>query len=479
MAYKDLRQYLKRLVDERELTVIEAEVDWDLELGAISRRAIDRRSGALLFNRIKGYAPEYRILTNPLGPGSPIHALFSLALDLPKDTPVLELINWFARKSIESVRPIIVDRAPCKENVLHGDEINLYHFPVPRIHGIDGGRFIGTWHIDVIKDPDTGWVNWGMYRHQLLSERQVGWLAVPAQHGASIYFQKYESRNKPMPMAIAIGTDPLSAIVASSGLPAQTNEVDVIGAMQGEPVELVRCETIDLEVPASAEIVLEGHVLPHERAIEGPFGEYTGYSSGGRFPRPVFHVECVTFRNNTILTMSNMGKPWDDFAILSDIVISAVLLQELRKLGIPVRAVYSPPPSLSVIVSAKSQYAGFIHSVASAIWSAKAGIYRPSVFLVGEDVDPTNLEEVFWCLTSRLHPSQGIHIQREAPGQALMPFLDDATRQAGRGARAAFDATFPPYWPAEEVPQIMDFENGWPAQIRQKVLTRWNEYGIR
>ncbi len=479
MAFKDLRQFIQKLEQEGEITKIDTEVDWDLEMGAISRKAIDHKSGALLFNNVKGYPPSQRVMANIIGPSQPVHAILALALGLPKNTPILDLVDWFSRKSTEYIRPIIVDRAPCKENIVKGKDINLLDFPTPRIHGIDGGRYIGTWHVDVIKDPDTGWVNWGMYRHQLHDERRIGWLAMPTQHGPSIYYQKYEARGKPMPMAMAIGTDPLTAIVAGAGIPAQTNEVDIIGAMQGEPVELVKCETIDLEVPASAEIIIEGHVAPHERFEEGPFGEFTGYSSGGRAQRPVFHAECVTFRNNPIMTMSNMGKPWDETSILNSIVTSALLSRELRSRGIPFRGVYCPPPTLCPIVAAKSWYAGFIHSVASTIWSCKAGILRPYVIMVGEDVDPTNIEEVFWCLTSRLHPSNGIHIQNGAPGQPLFPFLSQKEREAWRGARVALDATFPPDWPKEEIPTVMDFENGWPADVQQKVLTRWKEYGIR
>lgn len=478
MPFKDLRQYLERLGQEGEITQVEAEVDWDLEAGAISRRAIDRRSGALLFNHVKGY-PGCRLLANPLGPGKPVHALLSLALGHAKDTPVSELIDWVGLKSNECVRPVVVDRAPCKENILKGEDIDLLRFPAPRVHAIDGGRYLGTWHVNVNKDPDTGWVNWGMYRHQVHDRCRLGWQALPTQHGPGIYFRKYEATGEAMPMAVAIGTDPLSAIGAAAGMPAQTNEVDMVGAMQGKPVELVRCETVDLEVPASSEIVLEGFVPPYERALEGPFGEFTGYCAGGQVPRPVFHVECITFRNDPILTMSNMGKPWDELALLHSIVTSAIFAQELRRRGIPFRGVYCPPPSLAVIVAARSQYAGFVHSVASTIWSSKPGLHRPYVFLVGEDVDPTNLEEVFWCLASRLHPSKGVHIQKDAPGQPLLPFTSKQEREASRAARVALDATFPPDWPPEEVPQIMDFEHGWPTDIQQKVLTRWTEYGIR
>ncbi len=478
MAFKDLRQFITKLEQEGEVTQVNAEVDWDLEVGGISRKAIDHRSGALLFNNIKGY-PGHRLMANIIGPSQPVHSVFALATGHPKDTSVLDLIDWFGRMSNECIHPVIVDSAPCKENILKGEDIDLFRFPVPRIHGIDGGRFVGTWHIDVIKDPDTGWVNWGMYRHQLHDKNRIGWLAIPGQHGPGIFYQKYEARNTPMPMAICIGTDPLTAIVAGAGVPAQTKGVDIIGAMQGEPVHLVKCETIDLEVPASSEIVIEGYVTPHERYLEGPFGEFTGYAAGGRLPRPVFHAQCVTFRNNPIFTMSNMGKPWDETSIINSVVTSALLHQEMRKRGIPVRAIYCPPPTLAPIVSAKSAYAGFIHSVASSIWSSKAGIYRPYVILVGEDVDPTNLEEVFWCLTSRLHPDNGIHIQKATPANPLFPFISMKEREAWKGARVAIDATFPPEWPADEIPTIMDFENGWPKETQEKVLARWKEYGIK
>ncbi len=479
MAYRDLRQYIQRLEEEGELTQIDAEVDWDLEAGAISRRAINRRNGAILFNRIKGYPPGFRLMANLLGPGRPVHALFSLALGHPKDTPVSELINWVGRKTHESLRPVMVDSAPCKENILKGPDVDLTMFPSPRIHGIDGGRYLGTWHINVTRDPDTGWVNWGMYRHQLLDSRRLAFQAIPTQHGPSIYFQKYEPKGEAMPMAIALGTDPLSSIGAGAGIPAQTNEVDMVGAMQDQPVQLVKCETINLEVPASAEIILEGHVPPYERELEGPFGEFTGYCAGGQVPRPVFHVDCITFRNDPILTMSNMGKPWDELTMLHSVVTSAIMSEELHKQGIPFQGLYCAPPSLATIVAARPPYAGFIHSVASAVWASKPGLHRPYVFLVGDDVDPTNMEDVFWCLTTRMHPSTGIHVHHEAPGGPMLPFLSKSERRAGRSGRVAIDATFPTDWPSEDFPQIMDFENGWPAEVQERVIRRWEEFGLK
>ncbi|HLB11394.1 MAG TPA: UbiD family decarboxylase, partial [Dehalococcoidia bacterium] len=474
MAYKDLREYIRRLEEDNELSQVDAEVDWDLEIGAISRRTLDLRRGALLFNRVKGYPEGYRVLANLMGPTQPVQGLMSLALGFPKNKPVSELIDWFSRKCEEYIRPVVVDWAPCKENILKGDEVDLLKFPVPRIHGIDGGRYMGTWHIDVIKDPDTGWVNWATYRHMLHDQRRLGWLATPAQQGPALYYEKYEARGEPMPMAVAIGPDPVSSIAAFAELPPQVNEVEVAGALQGEPIRLVKCETVDLEVPASAEIVLEGYVPPRERAMEGPFGEFTGYNAGGRMLRPVFHVQCVTFRNDPILTMSNMGKPWDENAVMSSVMVSAMLAQELRKRGIRFRGVYAPPPGLCPIVAADPRYAGFIHTVASAFFASKGGGDRPYLVLVGQDVDPTNLEDVFWCLFSRLHPDRGVHVLKGTQGLPLLPFLSSEERRAMRGAKLLLDATFPPEWPPEEVPLVMDFEHGWPQEIREEVLARWD-----
>lgn len=477
MSYRDLREYMDALRAQHELATITTAVDWDLEMGAISRRSIELHGPALLFENVEGYA-GYRVLANPVGATNPRHGRFSIAMGLPKETPILRLIDEFAERSKNLIKPVLVNTGPCKEEIREGKDVNILELPVPRIHGTDGGRFVGTWHIDVVKDPDTGWVNWGMYRHMVHDETTVGWNSSPHQHGPGIFYQKYEANGKPMPMAIAIGTEPLCSIAAATGVPAGVSEVEVAGGLTGAPVELVKCETLDLEVPATSEIVLEGTVMPGERRMEGPFGEYTGYEAGGRRLLPVFRVHCITHRRNPILTLVNPGKPWEEDDVIFSIAWSAMLSNELKSRGIPFRAVYLPPPCLAVIVSTKPRYSGFVHTVASGIWSAKAGLSRPFIIVVGEDVDVTNMEDVFWCLTTRLHPGTGIHIQHHAVGSQLNPFLSRAEREAGIGPRVLFDATFPYHWRPEETPSIIDLEHAWPSDIREKVLSRWSEYGI-
>ncbi|MDP2727251.1 MAG: UbiD family decarboxylase [Dehalococcoidia bacterium] len=479
MPFRDLREFIDRLEVEGELSRVKAQVDWNLEIGAISRRTIEMRGPALLFENIKDYGEQYRILANPLAGTKPVvHGRLALAMGLPKDTPSLKLIDIFAERSQNLVKPVRVDWGPCKEEIHHGDDVDLWEFPVPFIHGPDGGRYMGTWHIDVVKDPDTGWVNWGMYRHMLHDSKALGWASTPYQHGPGIFARKYEARGQAMPMAIAIGTEPISSVVAASAVPAGVFEAEVAGSLRGEPVELVKCETNDLEVPATAEIVLEGVVMPGERRMEGSFGEYTGYDAGGRRPQIVFHVECVTHRKNPILPMTNPGKPWEEDAVIFSITDSALLANELRKREVPFKSVYVVPPALAVVVSTKPQYAGFVHTLASAVWASKPGVNRPFLFVVGEDVDVTNMEEVMWCVTTRVHPATDIHILRNTPCSTLTPFLSDEDRSFGRGARVIFDANFPYEWPADRRPTIIDFEHAWPAEIKERVLSRWQEYGI-
>lgn len=480
MAFADLRAYLEVLAAEGELARVPTEVDWNLELGAISRRAMDLEGPALLFENLTGYPRgSGRVLANIFGktPGMP-GGRFALALGLPKNIPTADLIAEFGRRSQQRIPPRRVTTAPCKENILVGDAVDVTRFPAPFIHGPDGGRFVGTWHVNVTKDPDSGLVNWGMYRHMIHDERTLGWFGGPVQHGMGAYLQKYEPRNQPMPMAIAIGTEPISSAIAGCPVGTGVSEVDVVGGLRGEPIDVVPCETIDLEVPATSEIVLEGEIRPRERLPEGPFGEFTGYMTPDRGPRPVFHVKCITYRDDPILTVSNIGKPWDEESVLGAVAWSAMLAADLRARGFEFRDLYVPPPLQAVIVSVRHLYPGYAHTLASAIWSSKLGYYRPYLFFVGEDVDVTNMEDVFWCLTTRLHPERGIHVHQNTPALSVWPWLNAEERQGRASPRIVFDATFPPDLPADKRPIIIDFTHGWPDEVQHKVLERWDEYGI-
>lgn len=480
MAFDSLREYMDRLEKEGELMRIKTEVDWNFELGAIMRRANDLRQPALLFEKIKDYPQGYRVFSNGIGATKPnIYGRLCIALGLPKETPPLEIIDEIVRRFTNQIKPVLVDNGPCKENIIKGNEVDLLKLPVPFFRPVDGGRYIGTWHGTVTKDPDSGWVNWGMYRHMLHDKRSIGWLVHPGTHGGTIFYQKYEARGKTMPMAIVIGASPACALASMSAVSPYVDEVDIAGGLNGKPVELVKCETIDLEVPATAEIVLEGEVRPNERKDEGPFGEFTGYRASEKSPRPVFHVNCITHRNNPILTVAAPGKPFDDQTFNLALFNSAAITVDLKKLGLPFKSLFVTSSLLGVIVSASEIYPGYVHTLSSAIWSTRTGTYRPTIIVVGEDVDVTNMEEVIWALTTRMHPDRDIHIRKGTPTQPLYPFLSSEEKaRYSTGATVCFDATFPYEW-KEATPQVIDFEHAWSTETQQLVMSRWKEYGFK
>lgn len=485
MAFKDLRDYLAKLEEEGEVQHVQEEVDWNLEVGAVIRRVYDLRAPAPLFENIKGYPKGYRILGAPAGFSRPgrEYARIAIAMGMSPEATLAELIEEYIKRRKAPLKPIIVNGGPCKENILKGDDIDLLKFPVPLLHDGDGGRYIGTWHLVVTRDPDSGWTNWGIYRLMVHDATSMGGLVAPSQHIGMMYYQKYEARNKPMPFAVVIGTEPVSPLIAGSFIPLGVNEADVIGGLRGEPLQLTKCETVDLEVPATAEIVIEGEMLPYERKDEGPFGEYTGYrSSHHPSPKPVYRVKAITHRNDPILPVSCMGVPVDDDHSTMSVTIAAEVLDFLRSQGYPVKMVTVPPETAShmVVVSTKTPYAYFAKKIAHAIWGSQAGSILYWVVVVDEDVDATNFNEVMHAVVTRCHPDRDVHKVPNAPIYPnISTFTDPADRLAGRGAYCLFDATWPKHWGAEDTPVKASFDVSWPKSMQEKVLSKWKKYGYK
>ncbi|HLC41639.1 MAG TPA: UbiD family decarboxylase [Methylomirabilota bacterium] len=476
MPLKDIREFIEVLEANQELQTIDQEVDWNLEIGAITRRCCELSGPAPLFTRIKDY-PGKRILGNPLAKSSRV----ALAFEMDADTRPADIIKEFMRRREEPVKPVLVSDGPCKEVKHVGSGVNMLDLPVPFVHQGDGGRYLGTWSFVVNKDPDSGWVNWGMYRQMVHDETTLGGPLIPGQHGPSIYYQKYQARNKPMEFATVIGPDPVSALVSASPVGFGVNEVDIAGALRKEPVELVKCETVDLYVPAHAEIIIEGIVMPNERKEEGPFGEGTGYSAGGRVPAPVYHVQAVTHRKDPIFTMSNMGTPVHDWDIVAAVGFSADYTRELKQKGFPIRDVAYVIPQCSanlVVVSTETPYYGIAKRIASTIWSTIGGIVTPWVIVCNDDVDPTNLNQVMHAVVTKCHPVKGITVTPNVPGHAYLPYLDPHERLYKQGHWCLFDCTWPIDWPREHIPPRSSFDDIYPEEIKAKVLANWSKYGF-
>ena len=483
-TFKDLREYIARLDIDGEIQQIETEVDWNLEVGAIIRRSYDLKAPAPFFQKVKGYPGEYRILGAPVGlsrsPGA-AHKRLALSLGMDPSASVETIIEEYIRRKKSPIKPNLVSTGSCKENIHIGDEVNLFEFPAPFLHEGDGGRYIGTWHLGITKDPDSGWVNWGMYRLMIHDQNTMGGIIHPNSN-AGLQYQKYEARNQPMEFAIAMGTEPVSPLIAATRIPLEVNEADIVGGIRGEPLELVHCETVDLEVPASSEIVMEGIILPNERKEEGPFGEYTGYRAGDRAPRPVYHVKAITHRDSPILPVTCMGVPYDDSAAFMPIIKAAEILDELRRSRFPVKMVYCPPEAVThlVVVSTKVPYPKYVNQLAHAIWGSMGwGSSCWYLVVVEDDIDVTQMDQVLWAFATRCHPYRGIHQEPNSPGQPLLPFLDAQEKRNFTSARVLFDCTWPKDWPQEFIPEKASFDVMWPKEIQEKVLKNWSRYGYK
>jgi len=306
------REFVDACLASGDAVRIAQPVDWENEAGAIVRRVCELAAPAPLMESIKDY-PGFRYFGAPLS----TYRRMAISMGLDPATPLPELgREYLKRTNGEPVAPVLVGRgeAPCKENILRGADVDLCRLPVPLVHDGDGGRYVGTWHAVITRHPVRGDVNWGMYRQMMFDSRTMSGAVFPFSDLGKALNDYYLPRGESCPFATAIGLSPLAAMAACA--PSPIPEPELTGMLAGEAVRLVKCETNDLEVPADAEIILEGEICPDYKVEEGPFGEYTGYRTSPRDFRVTFRVNCITYRNNATMTISNMGVPQDEGQLL-------------------------------------------------------------------------------------------------------------------------------------------------------------------
>lgn len=474
MAIKDLRHFIEIAEKSRDLVRVREEVDWDSEAGAMVRLSNENKGQALLFEKLKDYSPDYRLLGAPLA----TFRRLALALGMKAETPLAEIHAEYGKRIAHPIKPLVVKKAPCQENVMQGEDIDLFKFPVPLIHDGDGGRFVGSWHIVIIKDPDSDWINWGMYRSMVHNRRWIGGAWHPGNDGGKIFLTKYLARGKPMPVSIAIGADPLCSFMALAPFKFGESEVDYASALHQEPVELVKSLTNDLLVPANAEIILEGEAQLERGMQEGPFGEYTGYRTSTNWQRPC-RLKAITFRSKPILTFTNMGIPHDDSSVCWSLATASFISRELKEFGILHTGVYCPPEmaNLLVIVGMDTWLGNNAIKVKNFISSTHLNI--PKVMVVDKDVDIYNLTEVWHAFAAKCHPSRGIRVMESEPISPLIPFLDPEERKWGRGATALFDCTWPVEWRKNtDVPPRISFKETYSRELQESSLKKWAKLGL-
>src|SRR5213596_3459464 len=332
MEYQDLRDWIQIADEMGELKTLKG-CDWNLEIGAITELVHHKEDGpAVLFEEIKGYPKGYRVLSNSLASRKRL----ALTLGLPAGETKMDFVRIW-KENYKKIKPIpakFVKQSPLFENVYKDGDVDLFKFPTPLWHDKDGGRYIGTGSVDITRDPDEGWVNYGTYRVMIHDERTVGFYISPGKHGR-IQREKWFAAGKPMKVAVSLGHDPLVFLAGSIEVPYGVSEYDWVGGVVGEPFQVLQSPVTGLPLPANAEIIIEGTAHPDRKLDEGPFGEWTGYYASDVRPEPTITVERVLHRANPIMLGSPPGKPPSELTAYRAVMRSALIWDEMEKAGVP------------------------------------------------------------------------------------------------------------------------------------------------
>ena len=467
LTYKDLRSYLDAVDKLGELRIVNG-ADWDLELGAITEVAARAtKPKVLLFDNIKGYPNGFRVLTNPVCSA----ATTALAFGLDPKLNGLDIIRAWKEKlaSQKPLKPVEVSNGPITENVDSGDKVDLLKFPTPRWHEYDGGRYIGTGCMVIMQDPEENWTNVGTYRVCVHDKNTLGIWISPGKHGRLIR-EKYWSQGKACPVVISFGQDPVLAKVASWYEPWGVSELEIAGWLFGEPVKFVRGADTGLPIPATSELAVEGFIVPpkEDSRAEGPFGEWTGYYASGTRNEPVVKVKNVFFRNNPII----LGMP-PGISGKSVALSAANVWLALENAGVTdVKGVWEYQTRYITVISIEQKYGGHAKRAAMAMLGSTYGYHRRFVIIVDEDVDPSNIDDVLWAVSTRCDPATAINIINEAWSTPLDPRIAPDARSARNftNSVAIINACRPYHW-KDQYAKTCYF----PEETRRKTLEKWKD----
>ncbi len=487
MKYKDLREFILSLERMGELQRISQEIDPKLEMTEVSRRVLEKGGPALLFENPKGFSVP--VLTNLFG--TPRRVALGMGQEEASALREIGKLLAFLKepdppKGIRSAwetLPIfrkVLDMAPkkikspaCQEIILDQDQVDLNTLPIQTCWPGDAGPLI-TWGLVITKGPLKKRQNLGIYRQQVIAKNRVimRWLA---HRGGAIDLRDWQRQhpNEPFPVAVALGADPATILGAVTPVPDTLSEYAFAGLLRGSRTELGQCLLSDLQVPATAEYILEGYIYPQDKAAEGPFGDHTGYYNEVE-EFPVFTVERITHRRNPIYHSTYTGRPPDEPAILG-VAFNEVFVPILQKQFPEIVDFYLPPEGCSyrmAIVSIQKQYPGHAKRIMMGVWSfLRQFMYTKFVIIVDDDVNARDWKDVVWAMTTRMDPSRDTTMIDHTP----IDYLDFASPVSGLGSKMGLDATNK--WPGETTR-----EWGRPIEMGQAVKERvdalWDELSL-
>jgi 4-hydroxy-3-polyprenylbenzoate decarboxylase len=495
-AFGDARTWIKALEAAGEVKAIDGEVDWNIELGTIARLLQGPATGpAVMFNNIKDYNASTsrcrRVFTGALAS----YRRIAVMMGLPADSHPRELVKLGRTILTGSIPPTIVQTGPCKENIVTGDKIDLYELPAPWWNRLDGGRYLQTYGGCVTKDPETGVMNVGVYRGMIGDKTHMPILMWRAQHIGHHVTAWQQGGASEVPIAVAMGVEPAIEFVAGAPVPKGICEYDVAGAIRGAPVELVKCETVDLYVPATAEIVIEGflQIDPKDYLMEGPYAEFTGYFAGDRLPKPTIRVTAITHRNNPILRGTIEGAlpgSYSENATTSSIMRAATAWNVLDRAGVPgITDVWCPPvqAGINLLIQMKQSYRNQAKQAANAIWGSSAAHVRyKHITVVDDDIDIHDYAAVDWAIAYRVNAGENdIVIMPSTFGLGLDPSTRKRDRNptlfgTGKWNRVLIDATMNlDYDPDPDFGGARFPPKAWPEQKDiDAAMKRWKELGL-
>ena len=487
MKYQDLRDFIQQLEKMGELKRITVEVDPYLEMTEIADRVLRSGGPALLFENPKGH--RIPVLANlfgtprrvALGMGEEsteaLREVGKLLALLKQPDPPKGFKDAFNSlpifRKVLDMAPKVVSKAACQQVVVEGHKVDLSQLPIQHCWPGDAAPLI-TWGLVITKGPEKKRQNLGIYRQQVIGKNRVimRWLS---HRGGALDFREFQQANpgKPFPVAVAIGTDPATILGAVTPVPDTLSEYAFAGLLRGSRTELVKAIGADLQVPASAEFVLEGHIYPDDMAPEGPYGDHTGYYNEiDSFP--VFTIERITHRRDPIYHSTYTGRPPDEPAILG-LALNEVFVPILQKQFPEIVDFYLPPEGCSyrmAVVSIKKQYPGHAKRVMMGVWSfLRQFMYTKFIIVVDDDVDTRKWEDVIWAMTTRMDPARDTTLIEHTP----IDYLDFASPVSGLGSKMGMDATNK--WPGETTR-----EWGTPIVMDEAVKTRvdgmWKDLGL-
>ena len=478
---QDLREWLERVEEMGDLVRVKEAVSCEEEMSAIGYLVAKQKpSPAILFDNIKGYEKspyKARSLWNILGPSIP---RIALTMEEPPDTPTVELIQRVKDKLKNRMAPreIAASQAGFYQNTLTGDQIDLTQLPIPRHWPLDGGRYAGTADCVITRDPDSGYLNVGTYRMMLQGKRETGLYLSPGKD-ARLHITRSWQQGKPVEVAAAWGIDPLFMVLGSQTFPKNVSEYEFLGGIKGEPIPVVKGKTTNLLLPANAEFMIEGIIKPNSVKSEGPFGEFPGYYGRPEAGCPLVEVTAVHYRTDPILTNALMADyPSNEQSGFFSIIRSARIWDDLDKLGIPgIQGVYAHPAGAGgfgmTVIAIEQRYAGHAAQALALAAQVPGGAYYTKwIIAVDEDIDPTDMDQVIWAMSSRCNPIDDIDVLRNTWSTWLDPTQNPPEKRP-YGSKALINAC-----KEHRYLPVFSKRTALRKEMYDKVAAEWKKLGL-